>query len=116
VLGGSAELQVLNSFLRFRGLQFLRMYLESFIEVGDEALLTSMMHVLKLLPVGTKNVVNQSGILPFLEGLRGFGDESIASDATALAKEWSELEEVAVIEKVWFAAVGIVVPHSNCRI
>lgn len=100
VLGGSSDATALHTFLRFRGLQFLRIYLRDFVEAEDDRLLTLMMDVLTLLPVGTKNVVNQAAILPVLEQLQSFRDASIASKAERLVQEWSELEEVAVIEKV----------------
>ena len=95
-----ADPLALNSFLRFRGLQFLRIYLEDFIEAKDDHLLEKMMKVLNRLPVGTKNVVDQSAIISVLSQLTKWQTASISVSAKQLIEHWSELEEVMMIEKV----------------
>mmetsp|Transcript_24583 Transcript_24583/g.73705 ORF Transcript_24583/g.73705 Transcript_24583/m.73705 type:complete len:680 (+) Transcript_24583:187-2226(+) len=101
---------VLNTFLRFRGLQFLRMYLDDFVDGGADDLMPLMMRVLTSLPVGTRNVADQSGILQVLKRLGESREDSIRADATRLHHTWSALEEVAVIEKRADAADPIEMP------
>ena len=59
LLGENPQRSAMTQFLRFRGLQFLRIFLADFAEAGDAGLQRMTVNVLMELPVGTKNVVDQ---------------------------------------------------------